>query len=189
MTIQIVPVGALETNCYVLSQPGRGDAILIDPGDDAPRIQAALGGRRAAAILLTHGHYDHTGAVNAFPDAPIYIHAGDQGMLTDARASVAALAGDARPRREAAHTVSEGDVLSLAGMELRVLHTPGHTPGGVCYVAGTDIFTGDTLFDGDYGRTDLPGGDASQMRQSVRRLLALHGYHAYPGHDGHMVIP
>lgn len=188
MEIRIVPVGALETNCYVLWQPGREDAVVIDPGDDAQKILDALAGKTVAAILLTHGHYDHTGALYAFPDAPIYLHEGDHAMLKNPRVSGGQWADDNKPRREATETVVEGQILKLAGIVFQVMHTPGHTPGCVCYVVGTDIFTGDTLFDGDYGRTDLPGGSPQQMRQSIKRLLALHAYHAYPGHDTNMVI-
>ncbi|MGI6634288.1 MAG: MBL fold metallo-hydrolase [Christensenellales bacterium] len=188
MNIQIVPVGALETNCYVLSLEGRNDAVIIDPGDDADKIKAALGDKQVAAILLTHGHYDHTGALYAFPDVPIYLHPNDHEMLTNPLLSVAKWAGDSKPRRKATHTVVEGQVLKLAGLVIQVLHTPGHTQGCVCYAVGNDIFTGDTLFDGDYGRTDLPGGDAGQMRKSIRRLLQFAGRHAYPGHGTNMII-
>ena len=84
--------------------------------------------------------------------------------------------------------VSDGDLLEFGLYAARVIHTPGHTPGGVCYIAGSDIFTGDTIFDGDYGRTDLPGGSMQQMRQSLRRLLAMQGLYAHPGHGASFFI-
>lgn len=188
MNIQRVVTGQIEENCYVLSLPGSKEALLIDPGDDAELIKEALKDRQPAAILLTHGHWDHTGALTAFPGTPIYMHSGDAPMLKLRRFEAAGMAKDISPRPEPTDFVQDGQVLKLAGISLQVLHTPGHTPGGVCYLSGDVIFTGDTLFDGDYGRTDLPGGSMAQMRQSLRMLLGLHGVRAYPGHGGDFVI-
>ncbi len=188
MRIQTVPVGTLQTNCYLLSLDNREDAIVIDPGDEADKILAALEGKKVAAVLLTHGHYDHTGALHAFADAPIYIHQMDSMMLTDGHYSIGNYMGDMQARPEATDYLKEGQALDLAGIKLLVLHTPGHTRGCVCFLTGEDLFTGDTLFDGDYGRTDLPGGSEEQMRASLRRLLTLHGCRFYPGHGPGNVI-
>ena len=137
--IQTVPVGEIQANCYVLSLPERDDALVIDPGAEEPAIRLALGKRRIAAILLTHGHYDHIGAVAALR------------------------AGGVPSQGEAEYTLSDGDEMTLAGIRLRVLHTPGHTKGGCCFLTDEgQLFSGDTLFRYGYGRTDLPGGDEKQ---------------------------
>lgn len=189
MNIQIVPVGELQENCYLLSLEGRDEAVIIDPGDEADRIQEALGSLKPVAVLLTHGHHDHTGALHAFADLPIYIHPDDEALQQQRSFSLGGydMLLDSRPKPT--DHVRDGQVLKLAGITFQVLHTPGHTKGSVCYLSGEHIFTGDTLFDGDYGRTDLPGGSMAQMRESLRMLLSLHGLHAYPGHGGHFIIP
>ena len=188
MNIITLPVGELATNCYILHQNGRDDALVIDPGAESQRILAALNGKRVAAVLLTHGHFDHTGALPAFSDAPIYIHRMDSVMLEDNHYSFGSMAGDEKQRPQATDYLEEGQKLHLAGIDLEVLHTPGHSRGSVCLKVGEDLFTGDTLFDGDYGRTDLPGGSAEQMRASLRRLLTLTGCRFYPGHGPGNII-
>ena len=188
MKFTTVTVGGLETNCYILFEEDRDDAVVIDPGDDSAKILKALGKRTAAAVLLTHGHFDHTGALHAFAGTPIHIHHLDKVMLTDSHYSFGDMVLDKGKRPEATNFVKDGDILRVAGMEIQVLHTPGHTRGSVCYRVGGVLFTGDTLFPGDYGRTDLPGGSPEQMRASLRRLLTLHGLRFYPGHGPGSVI-
>lgn len=184
MEIQALQVGSIPTNCYLVFDPGRTDALVIDPGDNPERIFAALNGRTPAAVLLTHGHFDHTGALSAFAGVPIYIHEADAPMLSDPHLSVGDGNGDLRPRPAATHLLADGEQLHLAGLDIAVLHTPGHTPGGVTYQIGDALFTGDTLFAHGYGRTDLPGGDFSALRRSLRRLLHLVGdFRVFPGHS------
>ena len=187
--VKIIPTGELQENCYVIYLPEREDALLVDPGDDAHKIQAALGDRQPAAILMTHGHWDHTGALHAFPGVPIYIHKDDTPMLEKTRFQAGSFVRDVAARPQATDFVTDGQILKLAGITIQVLGTPGHTPGGVSYRMGDHLFTGDTLFDGDYGRTDLPGGSMAQMRESLRMLLSLHGLRAYPGHGSNFIIP
>lgn len=188
MKIITLPLGELQTNCYIVYQEDREDALVIDPGAQPERIIDALAGRQPVAILLTHGHFDHTGALSAFADYPIYIHQMDAVMLEDSHYSFGKMAGDERPRPLATDYLKEGQQLHLAGIDIQVLHTPGHTRGSVCLRMGDELFTGDTLFDGDYGRTDLPGGSEEQMRASLRRLFTLHGCRFYPGHGPGNVI-
>jgi hydroxyacylglutathione hydrolase len=173
MNLKILAVGALETNCCLLSLEGRDDAVVIDPGEDGARLLEALGGRNVAAVLLTHGHYDHTGALPAFAGAPLYMHPADSYLLK----------GDGQTHPGGVFYVMEGRIISAAGLDITVLHTPGHTPGSVCYRVGDVLFTGDTLFHNGYGRTDFPGGDFREMTRSLRRLLRLPGDIVFhPGH-------
>ena len=160
-TIQKLPLGRLQTNCYILCENPEDGVVVIDPGDDILLLQAAL-----ADFGVKRLGYEEL-------DAP---------AMTDA---VRNCAEDRLPAVPATHLVHEGDVLHLAGMTFTVMHTPGHTPGGVCYQCGDDLFTGDTLFAPGYGRTDLPGGSWSDLVRSLRRLLHLpSNLHVYPGHGG-----
>lgn len=178
MHIQTLPLGPLQTNCYILWQEQADAVVVIDPGDDIPALRRALAGKTVAGVLITHAHFDHILGLPALPGAPVYVHALDAAAMTDAEINCSP-----RPTTvPATHTVSEGDAVTLAGMTFTVLHTPGHTPGSVCYRCGDDLFTGDTLFVGGYGRTDLPGGSFDSLRASLRRLMGLHGVSVYPGH-------
>ncbi len=145
-----------------------------------------MGDRRIAAILLTHGHFDHIGAVDALrgKDVPVLVHALDAELLGDPRRNVSWMIGREVTAKPAQRLLKDGDTVDQAGVCFQVLHTPGHTAGSVCYAAENELFTGDTLFlGGGYGRTDLPGGDANAMRISLRRLMPLTvGKNIYPGH-------
>lgn len=188
MEIITLPVGALETNCYIVSLPHRNDCIVIDPGDEYEKIIAAANGKTIEAVLLTHGHYDHTGALSRF-SCPVYMHPSDEIMLTDAAWSAMGAGSNFTPRSAAVHYVMEGAALSLAGMDIQVLHTPGHTPGCVCYLFDSALFTGDTLFNHGYGRTDLPGGNFRELVASLRRLYRMdESLPFYPGHGPHSTI-
>ncbi len=181
MQIETLVLGALSTNCYLISDGE--DVVVIDPAAQSERIFEALAGRKVAAVLMTHGHFDHTGALSAFAGTPIYMHPADDVMLTDAKWSVGARFQDTAPRPEATHFVQEGKVLDIAGMSIRVLHVPGHTLGSVCYQVGDALFTGDTLFKHGYGRVDHAGGDINTLMQSLKRLLRLpEDARVFPGH-------
>ena len=177
MNIQKLTLGLYQTNTYILSNDT--EAAVIDPGYEPDIILDALEGKELKAILLTHGHFDHVGAVKelvAETGCKVYIHAADLSLPPMITAG----------QLYYTHTYAEGDtVCPIEGAALHVLHTPGHTPGSVCLLLGDQMFSGDTLFEGSCGRMDLPGGDQLQMHQSLNRLVSLQAdYHIHPGHGG-----
>lgn len=189
MRITKIPTGGYSANCWLLCDEDSGMAAVIDPGADASVIEKALAEQNAtlSMILLTHGHFDHISAVDALRDAtgaPLLLHDKDAPMLTDAVANASAgFINKAQTYRSADRFLKGGDALRLGENTIAVRHTPGHTPGSVCFVIGRDLFTGDTLFKDSIGRTDLPGGSAKQMKESLRRLRFMSGeYTVYPGH-------
>lgn len=184
-TVERVPVGPLGTNCYIIAAADRSDCVIIDPGADAARIRQALMGRTLAAILLTHGHFDHIGAVDELMETNprLFIHRDDAPLLSSPELNASWLMGSPVICHAQPELLSDGDQLSVAGLSIDVLHTPGHTPGGACYIIGNDLFSGDTLFEHGYGRTDLAGGNESALIASLRRLWPLTRDHRI--HGGH----
>ncbi|MBQ8136200.1 MAG: MBL fold metallo-hydrolase, partial [Clostridia bacterium] len=178
----------LETSCYLLfGDEDPSKALIIDPADEADAIKSALGNASVAAILLTHGHFDHTGALMAFPDAPMYLGRMDIPMLNDPQTNVGIMCRDFRPRRADAVALDGGERLAFPGFSapIQVSPSPGHTPGGLCYWINDWLFSGDTLFCHSYGRTDFPGGDERALLRSIRALLSLPGdLTVFPGHMG-----
>ena len=175
MKLKTIPVGYLATNCYILTS-NAGNCAVIDPGSHADKIIGYISGEKLVPkyLLITHGHHDHVGAIDKllaeFPEAKLLIGKDDLSMLRGGK-------------KETAGTVSEGDKLELDELAIEVIETPGHTRGGVCFLCGGHMFSGDTLFNGDVGRCDLEGGDYSVMKQTLRKLCALEGdYSVRPGH-------
>lgn len=187
MVIHRIPAGPIGANCYILkASPQARECVLIDPGGEAEKLRAALGGCRPAAILLTHGHFDHIGAVDALADedARVYIHAKDLPLLTDPQQNCSWMIGLQLTVAHPALPLAEGGKVEAAGLAFTLWHTPGHTPGGACWRWGEHLFTGDTLFARGYGRTDLPGGDFAALRQSLQRLMPLREtLIIHPGHE------
>ena len=186
--VNTVLVGDYQMNCYIVENTETGGCVIVDPGADGARIIRAVGGLVPAAVLLTHGHYDHIGAVDAVCahyGIPVYIHPADAPKLTDPALNVGAEFGfDVRVKTKPLF-VEDNQVLRLAGMDIRVLHTPGHSAGSVCYLLpeNAGLLCGDTLFNGGYGRYDFADGDFTALKNSLRRILYLHPrIPAYPGH-------
>ncbi len=178
MEIKVFPVGAYQTNCYMAYSDGSDSCVIIDPGYDSEYLlqQLRRENKTLAAILLTHGHFDHVGGVKylaAETDCKVYICAEDLTMNPAFTAGPICYTD----------TYREGDILNLSGLTLQVLHTPGHTPGSVCLLCEDVLFSGDTLFAGTCGRTDLPGGDYATILRSLNRLASLPGdLKVLPGH-------
>ncbi len=180
MKLYSFPLGPLETNCYVVADEATGRCAIVDPGDDGAAVAQWLEQQQLtpAYLFLTHGHYDHVGGIAdlraEYPDLPVYVHTADTALPPQLSRGLSWT-----------HTYDEGDTISMDGITFRVLHTPGHTPGSVCLVAGTLLLSGDTLFAGSCGRTDFPGGSWQQMLASLKKLAQLEGdYTVLPGHGG-----
>ena len=196
MKIETIVVGPYEVNCYIASAHGGAEAVVIDPGAEAEVIlqQLHVARLKPAAYLLTHGHADHIGALEkmlAASPAPVCMHADDQRWAFTKRNSIPPFYLPSSTAPSELRTVSEGEVLSFAGLTFRVITTPGHTPGGVCYFEATEpvLFSGDTLFQGTVGRTDLPGGDGRVLAQSLKKLTDLPSdTRVLPGHGPESTI-
>jgi glyoxylase-like metal-dependent hydrolase (beta-lactamase superfamily II) len=192
LDVEMLTVGAIAENCFLLRRQGSGRVLVVDPGEEAERILAAAGELgEVEAILLTHCHFDHIGAVApvaAATGAPVYCPAIEVPVLTDIMAFVPWEGFGPYESYDADETVAGGETLELAGLELDVIFTPGHSPGHVTYsVRGEDaIFSGDVLFQGSVGRVDLPGGDGPTLIESIGTLLDTHPDETvvHPGHMG-----
>jgi len=179
MMLRKLVVGNYQANCYILGDERRGEGLVIDPGDDAVRIVSVISKLqlRILYILITHGHFDHTGAASELKritGASLMIHSLDAKGL------------DVKPDGY----LEEGQKISLGTFTIRVIHTPGHSPGGVCFYAPGAVFTGDTLFAGSVGRTDFPGGNHdSLIRGVVQKIFPLgDNIRVYPGHGPNSTI-
>ena len=189
MKIIQMEVGSLGTNCYIAYCENTKKAVIIDPGGDAAKILAAVSreGLAVEAIINTHGHADHVLAnvkVQQATGAPLWIHGGDADMLGSGSRNLSAFLGGATSCGKADRLLSDGEVLPVGDFSLTVLHTPGHTPGGISLLTGKTVFVGDTLFAESIGRTDFPGGSYSQLINSIKeKLMVLDDeVKAYPGH-------
>ncbi len=185
--IKSVLLGELGNNCYLITDSATGKAALVDCTDAGSKMLDFIGNADLEYILLTHGHFDHIGGVKEISEkygAKVVISSEDAPMLSSGRHSLAAFCGAKQNNTEAGIIVKDGDIITLGETKIKIMATPGHTKGGVCYIADDCIFTGDTLFFCSCGRTDFPGGSFSEIKQSLKRLADLSGdYKLYPGHD------
>jgi hydroxyacylglutathione hydrolase len=186
MYLEAFSANPFATNCWLLALEGNEEAVVIDPGFFADRVLELLkaAGKRPVAAFATHGHFDHIGASADLcgTELPFYIHKEDELALTDPQAW-----GSGFPvpsvRPTDVRTVSDGDVIEAAGFALEVIHTPGHTPGSVCFRLPDALFSGDLVLKGSIGRFDFPNSSQEAMLQSLRRFLELPDHLAvYPGH-------
>lgn len=199
MKVDRLVLGEFENNCYIVrSSDTASDCLIIDTGLDVQPLLKFLerGKLTPVAVILTHGHMDHIAGVEMlrkkYPSILVYIHKLDAEMLTDAAANLSIMTGSSLTAGKADYLIDEGDTIDKAGIHLRVIHTPGHTPGGICLYAEKDgiIFVGDTIFAGSIGRTDFPNGNMQQLIKGIKlKLFTLpEDTIAYPGHGPETTI-
>ncbi len=185
-----------SSNCYLVTETASGLHLIVDVGEFSSGIEKELrdaGVEKLDYILLTHGHYDHIMGVKAMKETfggKVVIHEQDNAYLGNGMLSLAYLRGyDSEDYPEADIIVNDETVLPFGNEEIRVIHTPGHTPGSVCYEIGEILFSGDTLFKNCVGRADLPGGNAKTLIKSLLKLKGLNSdYTVYPGHEGETTL-
>lgn len=178
MTVKTHPVGPLAVNCFIVFDSNTKEGFVIDPGDEPEMIIDIIDKENVLVkyIVLTHGHFDHIGAVGELKEATkgrILIHPADEEVYKHAKTHAATWGYQMDDLPSPDQFINEGDEIKVDDLLLKVMHTPGHTPGGVCLYGMETLFSGDTLFRDSIGRTDLPGGDMNAMGNSFRRLMKL----------------
>lgn len=176
MVVKTLAVGPLEANCYIIADENNNKAVVIDPGDEPDRILDELDGLEVQYIILTHAHFDHAGAVGDIKEATgaeLALHFEDSPILQAAHEHAAFWGFKVEPVPKPDILLNEGDELIVGDLRFHVIHTPGHSPGSICLYVNKVLITGDTLFAGSVGRTDLPGGNMNALKASYKRLMAL----------------
>lgn len=185
--VKSIVLGKLENNCYLITDEKSGKSALIDCTEASQKMIDFIGDADLEYILLTHGHFDHIGGVEEIKEkygAKVAVGEGDAKMLTSSKHSLAAFCGELQKNVEADIILVDGDEIKLGETTIKVMATPGHTKGGVCYIVDDIIFSGDTLFYCTCGRTDFPGGSLEEIKNSLKRLASLDGdYKILAGHD------
>ncbi len=189
MKVKKVVVGIFEANCYILWDEKDKEAIVVDPGEEGERIIEVIrkNSLKVRSIVNTHTHIDHIGA-NDFlqekTEAPLLVHSNDVSLLQNAELNLSALTGKDRSFGLPDRVLEEGDEIRAGSFSLKILHTPGHTPGSICLYGDNKLFSGDTLFAGGIGRTDLTGGNLKELQKSIKdKILTLPDeVVVYPGH-------
>jgi len=191
MFLKTIVVGYYGVNCYIAGRKEKGEVVIIDPGADFSKIKSVLDEYKLkpVAVLNTHGHFDHIGANDKF-NLDVYVHSADKEMLTDPQSNLSIFFGKPLKVNANIKILQDKDTVALAGMDFEVLHTPGHTPGGVCLRVENLLFSGDTLFSGSVGRTDFPGASHEQLINSIKnKILTLPDETVvYPGHGAPTTI-
>lgn len=195
MKIHTIPVGELQVNCYIIYDEATSECLVVDPGSDADIIISFVKSNnlKLKYIVLTHGHWDHIkdiGLVKQSLGGEILIHTLDKDYIQDPGKNMAYFLGGYFDIPTCDRTLENGDIIKLGTQEFVVIHTPGHTLGGICLLSGNTLISGDTLFKGTYGRCDLPGGDYNKIKDSIiNKLFVLDGeIIVYPGHGDKTTI-
>jgi len=193
--IKCIVVGPLENNCFIIADENTKEALLIDPGDEPDRISdiIAENNLKVKYIVCTHAHFDHVGAIPELKNetgAKIVIHRDELNIYKHTKDQAAVLWGyELDPLPDPDVFVSDGDMLEIGNIKLETIHTPGHSPGGICLSGEGIVITGDTLFAGSVGRTDLFGGDIDMLKKSFKKLMALpDNTRVLPGHGPQSTI-
>jgi glyoxylase-like metal-dependent hydrolase (beta-lactamase superfamily II) len=195
MIIKCIVVGPLDNNCFIIADENTKEALLIDPGDEPDRILDIIteNNLKLKYIVCTHAHFDHVGAIPELKnetDAKIVIHSDELDIYKNTKDQAAVLWGyELDPLPDPDMFISEGDILEIGNIKFETIHTPGHSPGGICLYSEGIVITGDTLFAGSVGRTDLFGGNIEKLKKSFKKLMALpDNTKVLPGHGPQSTI-
>jgi hydroxyacylglutathione hydrolase len=195
MKIVKLEVGSLGVNCYIVYCEKTLKGAVIDPGGNANDIISMINREnvKIAAIINTHGHADHIAAndkIKEYTGAPVFIHKDDANMLTSSQGNLSMYIGSNLICQAADRYLTDGEVFTVGELEIQVIHTPGHTPGGICLKINEVVFSGDTLFEKSIGRTDFPGGSFKQLMSSIKEKLFIltDNIKVLPGHGGETTI-